>query len=309
MASITTGCSHNLEQTNHLITVSTIGCDTVLVAMDCASLPTMPQADRTLLALPTEIRIAILEYVFNESLHLDGFKNHGRHGGTVIDEGYSTNDYLQPLLTCRQMYKDGSLLALNRMSFVISNVFFQVPERLSLLHPKQVAAVRNIAFVADARHFRKLVDWGQCPFDMPNLQLDTLTIVLHRSSFWHYLFDFTRGIAYLLRRLQGVRRLVIVRNSALVKGSFKTWYNRLVGLIMKVDHHERYDQIPSNLEKVWWEWSYDAVAQSASFEARPARPMMGEEPYMQLMRPLVEALKICVENEEWNPDPRSWNGT
>ena len=227
----------------------------------------------------------------------------------MLDECYSANEYLRPLLTCRQVYREGTLLALNRTSFVISNLFFQIPERLSTLHPKQIKAIRNITFVADARHFRRLVDWGRFPFNMPNLYLDTLTIVLHRSSFWHYLFDFTRGMTYLLRRLHGVRRFVIVRNSALVKGSFKTWYNRLVGLIMKIDHHERYEKIPSNLEQVWWAWSYDAVAQSICFEARPPRPLMGEEPYMQMMQPLMEDLKLSVENEEWNPDPRSWNGT
>ena len=265
--------------------------------------------DPMLLALPTEIRIAILEYVFNDNHWKDGFTNYDVPGGIVLNAGYSANDYLQPLVTCRQMYEDGSLLALNRTSFVISNLFIQIPERLSILHPKQVAAVRNIAFVADARHFRKLVDWGQCPFNMPHLKLDTLTIILHRSSFWHYLFDFTRGIAYLLRRLHGVQRFVIVRNSALVKGSFKTWYNRLIGLLMKIDHHERYERMPSNLEQVWWKWSYDPVAQSICFEVRPPRPLMGEEPYMQMMRPLMEELKVSVENEEWNPDPRSWNGT
>ena len=78
---------------------------------------------------------------------------------------------------------------------------------------------------------------------------------------------------------------------------------------MKVDHFERYDKIPTSLESVWWEWSYDEVAQRICFEARPAKPIMGEEAYMQMMRPLMEELKVSIENEEVNPDPRSWNGT
>lgn len=275
--------------------------------MDIMPPKSASHGEHRLLALPAEIRIAILEYVFKDNLQKHGFTNYDEPNGIVLDEEYSANDCLQALFTCRQMYEDGNLLALNKTSFVISNVFFQIPERLSRLNTKQIAAVRNITFVADARHFRKLVDWRHYPFDMPNLQLNTLTIVLHRSSFWHYLFDFTHGIANLLRRLRGVQRFVIVRNNALVKGSFKTWFNRLVGLIMKIDHHERYDRIPSNPERVWWEWSYDEVAKSICFEARPPKPLMGEETYMQMMLPLMENLKISIENEEWNPDPRSRN--
>ena len=277
--------------------------------MDVGKPQLRTQDAHNLLNLPAEIRIAILEYVFDENLWNRGFTNEFYPGGIALDESYTANDHLQLLLTCRQMYRDASSLAFNRTSFVISNLFYQIPERLALLQPKQIGTVRNIAFVADARHFRRLVDWGQFPFDMANLKLGRLTIVLHRSNFWHYLFDFTRGIAYLLRRLHGVKRFVIVRNGALVKGSFKTWCNRLIGLIMKIDHLERFDKIPSNLERVWWKWEFDAVVQSICFEAQPPRPFMGEEPYMRMMLPLMEKLKISVESEDVNPDPRSWNGT
>ena len=115
----------------------------------------------------------------------------------------------------------------------------------------------------------------------------------------------TADITKLLRRLQGVRRLVFLRNNALVKGSFKTWFNRLVGLIMKVDHHERYDKTPPNLEAVWWEWSYDSTAHRICLEARAPRPIMDEEAYMKMIQPLMEELRISIESEEWNPDPRS----
>lgn len=207
------------------------------------------------------------------------------------------------------MYQDGSLLALSRTNFVVSNLFFKIPERLKSLQTKQIEAIRSIAFVADARHFRKLIDWHDSPFGMPGLQLETLTIVLHRSSFWHYLFDFTADIVKLLRNLRGIKRFVFVRNAARVKGSFKTWYNRLVGLIMKVDHQERYMKSVPCLETTWWEWSYDEVAQSFCLEARPARPLIDEETYFQQMLPLMENLRASVENEEWNPDPRAHNGT
>lgn len=267
--------------------------------------------ERRYIDLPAEIRMAILEYVFAGNRQLDGFKNHNAPGGLIFDEDYGIAESLQPLMTCRQMYHDACLLAFHNTAFVTNSLFIanNIPERLAVLHPKQIAAIRSITFVADARHFRKLIDWGDCPFGMRQLQLDTLTLVLHKSSFWHYLFDFTSDVVQLLRNLQGVRRLVFVRNDARVKGSFHTWYNRLVGLIMKVDHHERYNKSPFNPERVWWQWKFDPIAQSICLEALPSKPLIAEEAYMQQMKPLMEELQASIENEEWNPDPRVRNGT
>ena len=275
--------------------------------MEVGIIASAPQADRTLLALPTEIRIAILEYVLEDIRNVDGFKNHCRPGGIVLEDGYTAAKGFEVLNTCKQFHSDGNLLALNRTHFVVTNLFFHIPDRLWLLHPKQVEAIRNITFVADARHFQKLKTWRDCPFGMKSLNLDTLTIVLHRSNHWHYLFDFTASITNLLRNLNGVKRFIFVRNNALVKGSFKTWYNRLIGLILKIDHYQRYDAFPTSLEKVWWTWNYDEIAQSFCLEACPAKSWCGEEQYMQQMLPLIEAWKVSCENEEWNPDPRSRN--
>ncbi|KAK5742011.1 hypothetical protein LTR17_003519 [Elasticomyces elasticus] len=264
----------------------------------------------TLLDLPAEIRVRILVYVFTSNACHDGFKTHEITGETVLDEAYTVNAFLQPLLSCRQLYADGSLLAFNRTAFVANSLFVTniIPERLETLHDKQVAAINSLTLVADARHFRKLLDWGEHPFGLQSLDLDTLTIVLHRSSFWHYLFDFTTGIAHLLRSLRGVKRLVFVRNRALVKGSFKAWCNRVIGLIMKFDHHNRYDRTPPQLETVWWAWSFDDVAQRFCLDAMPTKELVDEETYMQQVLPLMEALRDSIENEEWNPDPRSRNG-
>lgn len=263
----------------------------------------------TLLSLPAEIRMHILEYIFDDQVRQDGFRIHKPTSYRILDEAYSANHGLRLLLACRQMYIDGSFLAYNQTNFVLANLFGDVPERLSTLRPKQICAVRNIAFVADARRFRKVVDWGQQPFDLANMSLDTLTIVLHCSSFWHYLNDFTSPMVKLLRRLGNVRRLVIVRNNARVKGSFKTWYNRLIGLMMKIDHYERYDRQPPDAEQVWWTWSFDEVAQVICLEAQQPKPTMDEESYMEMIQPFMEALKLSIEGEEWNPDPRSRNGT
>ncbi|KAH9826504.1 hypothetical protein Tdes44962_MAKER00467 [Teratosphaeria destructans] len=264
----------------------------------------------SLLSLPAEIRIQILEDVFDDNILNDAFKHRNIHGGIMLDDNYTIRRYLQPLPTCKQLYHDGILLATTRTHFVTHSLFIasNIPGRLSILHPKQIQAIRSFTFVADARHFRKLQDWGHCPFGVSQLKLDTLTVVLHRSSFWHYLFDFTSSLVHLLRGLQNVKRLIFVRNQARVKGSFKTWYNRLVGLILKTDHYNRYMNIPALLESVWWEWSFDDVAQSFCLEAKTARPWVGEQEYMAQIQPLMMALKESIETEEWNPDPRAHNG-
>ena len=258
----------------------------------------------SLLALPAELRIAILEYVFADEVYGDEFTKDG-NGVVYLNEAYRINNHLQALYTCRQLYEDGKVLAWKRTVFIVPNRFTDIPARLSRLQSKQVKAIRNITFVADSRHFRKLIEWQQHPFNIPDLTLDTLTIVLHRSSFWHYLFDFTADIVKVLRNLRGVRRIYIVRNAARVKGSLHAWYNRLVALIIKADHHERYDKAEPDPEKVWWQWSFDGSAQSICLEARPPKPIMDEEAYMQMIKPYMEELKVSVENEEWNPDPRS----
>nr|POF17972.1 hypothetical protein CFP56_13383 [Quercus suber] len=248
----------------------------------------------------------ILEHVFEDSVSAAKcFTNHSAPGGILLNEDYGASNYLQPLSTCRQLYYDGKQLAMTRTEFVCASLFGDIPQRLSFLPRNQVAAIRSISFVADQRQFRKLQDWGQHAFGMPDLNLDCLTVILHRSSPWHYLMDFTADMVRLLRHLHGVRRFVFVRNAARVKGSFRTWYNRLIGLIMKRDHHERYLVSPSNPEKIWWTWRYDDLAQTFTLEAQPARASMDEETYMQQMLPLMEELRESIENEEWNPDPRS----
>ena len=281
----------------------------VLNAPDMISTPIRPAEEHCLLSLPAEIRLVILEYVYGIDPKSVGFRNNaGSPGRILIDPDYSTHAKLRPLYVCRQMHQDGNLLAMRRTSFVINNLYTSIPERLSALHLKQIGAIRSITFVADDRHLHKLRFWNDTPFGIQNLNLDTLTIVLHRSSHWHYLFDFTGSLVTLLRQLRGVRRLIFVKNDARVKGSFKTWYNRLIGLIMKVDHRQRYMTEPAELEKTWWTWSFDEVAQSFCLEACASKPLVDEESYMLEIQPLMEELRISVENEEYNPDPRVRNG-
>lgn len=262
-------------------------------------------AGPSLSSLPAEIRMAIFEYTFRNDAERSGFRNHHVPGGIVVDDKYSAASNLGAILACRQFYEDASLIAMRKTPFIVSNLFSQIPGRLNVLHPKQKAAIRHIAFVADSRHFHRFADWKTHAFGMVELQLDTLTVVLHQSTPWHYLFDFTQDIVRLLRTLCNVKRLVFVRNAARVKGSFKTWYNRLIGLIMKVDHQERYERLQPNPESVWWEWSFDELGQRICLDAKPSKEWMSEELYLEGMLPHMEALRLSIESEEYNPDPRS----
>jgi hypothetical protein len=269
--------------------------------------PLIPQDERVtgLLSLPAELRVYILEYVFHDPDRPSGLLKQVKTGRLVLDDCYSANQNLAPLLVCRQLYQDSGCLGFKTTTFLVASLFGDIPKQLSILKSKQVESIRNITFVADGRQFRKIVDWKQHAFDITSLRLDTLTIALHRSSPWHYLYDYTGPMVQLLRRLQGVRRLAVVRNDARVKGSLHAWYNRLVGLMLKIDHQQRYETSPPNPEQVWWEWSFDSPAQRMCLEARPPKPLVDEEEYIQNVLPLMEELRDSVENEEWNPDPRS----
>lgn len=273
--------------------------------------PTTNQ-DSRLLALPAEIRIAILEHVFEDDVFKHGFLHHNEHGGILLDDLFEPSHQLRPFSACRQLHHEGNEMAWNKTNFTSSRSFSSQTHRLYALKPWQIAAIRNLTIVTDTHCFRDLLRWGNLPFGHPDLRLDTLAIVVHSGGRWH---DLASGITSLLRRLRNVRRMVFVRNGALVKGSFRMWYNRLVGMMLKVDHFERYDRVPSNPEDVWWTWKYDPIAQTGSLEAQPPKPLMGEEPYMQLIKPLMEELKKSIETEDtmsgalrhdgwgWNSNP------
>lgn len=261
----------------------------------------------SLLSLPSELRTSILEYVFASSPFNTGLVSNSE-GVCTVNHSYSAAKLLSPLLACKQLYYDARLLALTHTHFLVTNLYINVPERLSRLSSKQLDALRSIAIISDTRHFRNLKNWDSHAFSNPALNLDALTIVLHQSSH-HYLFDFTADVAKLLRRLQGVKSLVFVRNHAHVKGAFKTWCNRLIGLIMKIDHYERYDAQPRSVETTWWKWTFHNEMETFTLEALPSKAIVEEETYMQQIKPLMEELMLSIESEEWNPDPRARNGT
>jgi hypothetical protein len=259
------------------------------------------------LRLPVEIRLEIFSYILtsdpNDGFALYNTPNHPLTG-LCIDDSYSSPSQLEILLTCRQFRQDLTCLAFNRTSFVIKDGFTPIPTQMGILKPWHISNLRHIAFVGGNRQLREMVHWVRYPFNMPDLRLEKLDFVFHRSGHWHYPHDQTAFLAHLLRRLENVQTLRFVRNGAHIKGFFKTWYNRLVGLILKEDHRFRYDWA-GGPPVHWWDWVYDAEKQMFELSAKEPRPVVEEQVYMEGVKPWIEELMREMEMEEDDPDPRS----
>lgn len=102
-----------------------------------------------------------------------------------------------------------------------------------------------------------------------------------------------------------MHKLRFIRNGANIKGYFRTWFNRLVGLILKEDHHQRYD-FPGapHLPVRWWDWRFDEGEQSFELVARDPVGVVEEQEYMEMVKPWIEQLIRGMEDEQMNPDPR-----
>lgn len=176
----------------------------------------------TFFDLPAEIRTKIWEHVFDpdQSYQAAFTSRTDLEAPKQLQEDYWASEYLEPLLTCRRFYQDVNLLAFSRTTFAIRNPYtaLNIAGRMqSVLRPEQIKSLRNVAVVSEAATFRQMNHWETCVFGVPSLDLDELTIVLHRSSYWHYLFDFNAMMTKLLRELTGTKRIRFVRNQALVK--------------------------------------------------------------------------------------------
>ncbi|KAI5199048.1 hypothetical protein E4T38_07203 [Aureobasidium subglaciale] len=133
-----------------------------------------------------------------------------------------------------------------------------------------------------------------------------MTIILHRSSYWHYLFDFNVMMTQMLRDFSGVKKICFVRNHARVKPHFHTWFNRFVGAMMRLDRVERFGRRDCKAEKTWWEWSFDGTKQAATLVKVPSKDAgLDVEAYDEHMAPMMEWLKRSMEVEEYDPDPMS----
>jgi hypothetical protein len=256
----------------------------------------------TFLTLPVEIRLHILEYVLAQE-HNTGFvlvttPNHPK-AGLCIDDAYSSSSHLLPLLVCQQFHRDCARLAFRSTHFHITRRSIPPLQRVEILQDWQISALRHLSFIAGAKVLEQMKYWTAGPCNLPNLHLERLDVVLHRKVEWHYPTVFIPDLVSLLRRLINVRTLRFIKNGTIVRGSFKKWYNRLVGLILKEDHKMRYD-VPDapRLPIHWWTWKFDEEGQWFELEAGEPRGVMEEEDYMEMVKPWIQELVKEMEVEE-----------
>jgi hypothetical protein len=264
------------------------------------------------ISLPAEIRTQIWSLVFDpEQSYKDAFScpRCTDQASSALQEDYWASIYLQPLLTCRQFYQDAHLLAFSRTTFVIRNPYtvLDIAGRMnSTLRPEQISSLRSIAIISEARHFRQMHHWKSHAFGIPALQLDDMTIILHRSSYWHYLFDFNVMMTQMLRDFGGVKKICFVRNHARVKPHFHTWFNRFVGAMLRLDRVERFGRKECRAEKTWWNWTFNGTKEIATLVRVPSKDAgMDVESYDEVMAPMMEQLKKSMLLEEYDPDPMS----
>lgn len=269
----------------------------------------------TLLNLPLEIRLQILTHVLYQpprtGFHLQTTSQTSistqRPSALYYSTSYLSSTNLTPLLVCRQLHFEISLLGFSFTHFIIPSTVANPSTCLSVLSNRQVSVLRKISLIiAGPRQLRSLVHWTQFPFNNQHLKLSSLGLIFHRSPHAHYPADFTTDLVHLLRRIDNVERIWFLRNGANVKGGFRTWCNRLVGQMLSVDHWERYDT-PENpaVERWWWEWGFDDLEQRFELRAVESKEVVTEEVYMQRVRPWVEEWAREVEKEEGDPDQTS----
>jgi hypothetical protein len=255
-----------------------------------------------LLSLPAELRIQILSYVFVQQPDAGFIRSEKSstldYHGLVIDNHYSPAFQLNILSTCRQFRRDFTTIAFRNTTFLVRDNCVSLHTLLRRLQSHQLASLRRVAFVTSPKRIRELVEWTRYPFDMENVHLEELTVVLYRSEHWHYPSHYTRDLVALLRRLEHVKALKFVRNSAPVSGSFRTWYNRLIGLLLKEDHYQRYDAPDApNVEATWWEWRYDYADNTFELIAQSPKPVLPEAEYIGYVAPLVRRLMSDMEDD------------
>jgi len=286
---------------------STARHDSLFDSGDLFPKPDLPQTV-TFFSLPAELRTCIYDLVFQPAeTYAEAFNNqHDQSSPSELWDDYRASSNLALLLTCRTIYEDAHLLAFSRILFVVKNPYttLNIADRLvERLRAEQVRSIRHVAFVADARHFRKLHHWRGRPFGIQELRLQELTVVLHRSNYWHYLFDFNVALVALLRDFQTVNHLTFVGNNALVKGTLHTWFNRLVLLILKTDLTER---SVGREEKSWWIWRHEVDRHTVRFSrAPPKKSELGPKEYEEYLDPVWKALWLSMETEVEDEDPMS----
>ncbi|KAF9737656.1 hypothetical protein PMIN06_010339 [Paraphaeosphaeria minitans] len=266
-----------------------------------------------LLSLPVELRLHILEYVIdgapNAALKYPTVsatvtpESNRTFQGLILDLGYSAAANLNILLVCRQLRNEFTRAAFQRTVFVIRDPYYVNARYFQNLQRIQLGSLRRVMLVFQAYRLSQLTTWRR-PFNLEGLHLDNLTIAL-QSATQHtvggvlsedYLANSTRDVVGLLRRLEHVNSFKIVQNAAFTTQRFQAWWYQIVGRILKEDHYQRYDAPDApHIEATWWDWHFDHAEKSFEFTARPAKPVVAEPDYVEMVAPLVAKLMNAIE--------------
>ncbi|KAJ4355663.1 uncharacterized protein N0V89_003683 [Didymosphaeria variabile] len=266
------------------------------------------------LALPIELRLQILENVIDDrpnaglvypTVSATAKSDFNRTSqGLILDLGHSSAANLKILCVCRQLRDEFTQAAFRRTVFIIRDPYHVNAKILQPLQHVHLENLRRVMLVFQAYRLSQLTSWRR-PFNREDLHLDNLTIAL-QSTTQHtvgpmmsddYIKQSTRDVVGLLRRLEHVKSLKFVQNAAFTRRRFQAWYNQIVGLVLKEDHYQRYDAPEApHIEATWWDWHFDSAEKSFEFIARPAKPVVPEPDYMEMVAPLVAKLMSEMED-------------
>lgn len=251
----------------------------------------------TFFSLPVELRLQIAAYTFQEPTHFDRAAVDNRC--SVLnwpwnriawpwnyrirgERSYLPTNLLAILLVCRQFRQDFTKLAFESTWFVLGQATRATISRL----PKEgLCSLRKVILV---RGWGDIVSWGQHPFDDGAIHLSELVVTINNE-----LYD--ERMVGLLRRLKNVKTLRCVYIPEHPGKNDQVIYWKLVGAILREDHHQRYDALNApNVEATWWEWHLN-TDKTLTLEAQNPKPIMPEQDYMLLIKPKVDEMMAWEE--------------
>lgn len=247
-------------------------------------------------SLPAELRLDIAAYVLEQSSSTGFVKLRSdpdferrlgmnrRTCGLFLSPHYSAASNLSLLLVCRQFRND-----FTRLAFQMTLFSLRVnSERKIAAQPHTL--LRNVRKLAIRCHSNLLASWHEYAFNTERLHLDELHVVILAG-----VSPNRPEIVTLLRRLKYVKciRFLIPEDPYYM---VTLGYNSLIGALLKEDHYQRYDAPNApNLESTWWTWRFGPLLQHFTMVAQEPKPVMDEEAYMLLVKPLVDDIMERAE--------------
>lgn len=251
----------------------------------------------TFSSLPAELRLQIAAFVLEQPPNagliyeedvrddntgiVDMFSDVVKVSGFHLDPRYSAADNLSILRVCRQFRNDFFDLAYQKTRFLL------VENATELILRQPEGHLRNVRKLAIRCDSSTLAAWDHWPFNDERVHLDELCIALLPDE---------RKYPVLVRVLRNLRDVESIRimHHPLSTSVNRVDCNRLIGLILKEDHYQRYDAPNApNLESTWWDWSCKGSTGDFIFVAQEPKPIMEEAEYMKFVKPKIDA---AIEN-------------